>query len=222
MNILANSLPFVYSPMPGGQECVDLPQLLQRTNDLNVPFSNHAYINAASTCMLPKWPVQKLLPVIDRTVDYFPVHNPYWEDGVNAYRDVLTDRVSQDGTWIPGPAEIISRSVPNLENKNILLEKTTEALKNEQKTVMASAMSQVHQEPIEHRKDRTFFQNFGQAVKGAVNDIKNKDALPATNKIQYVCTRNNRICYFLFLVLLVILSLLAILLVIKFFMFICR
>lgn len=306
MNTFHSALPFAYSPEPGvyssphdyraqGQDCINLPKLLQRTNDLNVPFSNHAYNNAKMCCnwdakvgqkyLLPKWPVQgssRMYPVIDRTVDRFPVNQPYWEDGVNAYRDVLTDRVSPDGRWMPGPAEIIARqpcvnvepvidvntmkaiqvnfekkqatiaNVLEVENRQAAIAKVLE-VESKQAEVVSVAKSQVHiqeaaatpvthtlqkyklptTKPIrkptpkknsnlENRKDQSLFQNLKEAVKGAAEDVKKKGTLPEKNKFQYVCTRNDRICYFLFILLLLILSILIILIIVKFLVFICR
>jgi hypothetical protein len=121
MSTFSNSIPFAYSPSPFDyryQRGISPVQVMQQSNNFNVPFSTSGFNNAKMCCSqrLPTWPVQRssrLYPVIDRTVDLFPVYNSYWEDGINAYRDVLTNQVSQTGTWTPGPAEIMQRQRTN-------------------------------------------------------------------------------------------------------------
>lgn len=274
MNSLSCSLPFAFTPQPAdysspydyraqGQRCIDLPALLERTNELNVPFSNKAYLDAQMCCnlaapMLPKWPTQgstRLYPVIDRTVDSYPVRETYWEDGVNAYRDILTDQVSQDGSWIPGPAQIIARekarsckralaenvfydidSPPPVDQEEITdiyaraksrinvepKEETVDQEDDVQETVQEKDQKVEGKEGRENRKDQSIFKNMQCALKGAAHDLTHTSDLPEKNKLLFVCTRNDRICYFIFLLLLIILSVLVLVFIVKFFIYICR
>lgn len=106
---------------------IDLPALMQRTQELNVPFSSEAYNNARACCPfppgLPRWPAKKMYPVRDDTPDFYDVHQPRVQDDVNTYRDVLTNHAS-DGTWVPDPATLIASQAtsiqPQFPNANVV------------------------------------------------------------------------------------------------------
>jgi hypothetical protein len=96
---------------------INLPGLMERTQQLNVPFDSNAYINARSCCPavpgLPQWPAPRGLPMMDDTVNQFNVFEPYVTEDVNTYRDVLTN-VASTTTWVPDSAGIIQRNAQML------------------------------------------------------------------------------------------------------------
>src|ERR1700722_19781448 len=98
---------------------INLPALMERTQQLNVPFDYNAFINAKACCPeipgLPQWPAPRGLPMRDETVNQYNVFNPYITDDVNTYRDVLTN-VASNTTWVPDAAGIMRRATEEAIN----------------------------------------------------------------------------------------------------------
>lgn len=105
------------------------------------------------------------------------------------------------------------------DHKNKAVRKQAKAPLRQQESKPSLRVQEV-KESKENRSDQPFLKNVKEAVKGAIFDMTHPDTLPEKDKIQYVCTRKDRICYFLFLLLVIILSVLIVLLVIKFFVYI--
>lgn len=97
---------------------INLPGLMDRAEQLNVPFDAAGYNAAracyANPCGLPQWPAPKMLPVMDRTQDLYDVQQPYVTSGdVNTYKDNLTGVVTTE-PWVPDPANLVNLQA-NLE-----------------------------------------------------------------------------------------------------------
>jgi hypothetical protein len=84
---------FAYSPTSPYDYQINnptLPEVLNLTNTLNVPFDSKAFVQQrASLPGLPRWPASKLYPIQDKTVNMYDVIQPQLTDDVNDYHDIL-------------------------------------------------------------------------------------------------------------------------------------
>src|SRR5207245_3580999 len=98
---------------------INLPGLMDRTQELNVPFDSNAYLNAQACApplpFLPRWPAPKMYPVLDDTASQFDVRQPYLTEDVNTYRDVLTN-VASDSLFVPDAAGLTRLAVAEAAN----------------------------------------------------------------------------------------------------------